>query len=262
MSPKTRKPHKSIWLISPCNRRRPTPSVCTICCCVPGAPTIRAAHGRGAGRKLARFAFPISWRLEALLATGNSYLVENQVDAYEPLYLRVLRIVSARTALGRLPLEGDVGALPAPQGRRSRSAARALALVPRTRMSRRPRCIFWAVWRRARTILLRRALITSARSFAEYPELFLYWTCAVTAWRRLPRGGDGCFFSPVPTAFCELSISPPARGCANFEPNARAKGSSLARARLLASAGLDDWAEVELRSTRHRNEDQPHVGWG
>ena len=26
------------------------------------------------------------WRLEALLAMGNSYLVENQVDGYEPLY--------------------------------------------------------------------------------------------------------------------------------------------------------------------------------
>jgi soluble lytic murein transglycosylase len=43
----------------------------------------------------------------------------------------------------------------------------------------------------------------------------------------------------------------------NFEPNARAK-VRLGRARLLASAGLDDWAEVELRYAA-QNEDQPHV---
>jgi soluble lytic murein transglycosylase len=43
----------------------------------------------------------------------------------------------------------------------------------------------------------------------------------------------------------------------NFEPNARAK-VRLARARLLASAELDDWAEIELRYAA-QSEDQPHV---
>ena len=36
--------------------------------------------------QLARWHPDSTWRLEALLAMGNSYLVENQVDAYEPLY--------------------------------------------------------------------------------------------------------------------------------------------------------------------------------
>jgi hypothetical protein len=36
--------------------------------------------------ELARMHPDSPWRLEALLAMGNSYLVENQVDAYEPLY--------------------------------------------------------------------------------------------------------------------------------------------------------------------------------
>src|ERR1019366_8087179 len=36
--------------------------------------------------ELARLHPDSPWRLEALLAMGNSYLVENQVDAYEPLF--------------------------------------------------------------------------------------------------------------------------------------------------------------------------------
>jgi soluble lytic murein transglycosylase len=43
----------------------------------------------------------------------------------------------------------------------------------------------------------------------------------------------------------------------NFEPNVTAR-LRLERARLLASAGLDDWAETELRYAA-QYEDQPHV---
>jgi soluble lytic murein transglycosylase len=63
--------------------------------------------------------------------------------------------------------------------------------------------------------------------------------------------------SPAAAAFLRGVQFPERARTRNFEPNAAAQ-ERIERARLLASAGLEDWAEGELRYGA-QNEDQPHV---
>jgi soluble lytic murein transglycosylase len=87
----------------------------------------------------------------------------------------------------------------------------------------------------------------------EYPNYF-YTGLARERMAALPPVEVAA--SPV-SSFLRTVDFPTRARVRNFEPNARAK-ARLARARLLASAGLDDWAEIELRYAA-QSEDQPHV---
>ncbi len=202
--------------------------------------------------ELARLHPDSPWRLEALLAMGNSYLVENQVDAYEPLYRACYESFPKEAARGRLPLEGDVGALPAPQGRRPRLAARAPALVPQSDESSAALYFLGRLAEGADDPSAARAYYSEI--IREYPNYF-YTGLARERLAALPADGGGAL-QPV-SSFLRTVDFPTRARVRNFEPNARAR-VRLARARLLASAGLDDWAEIELRYAA-QNEDQPHV---
>ena len=201
--------------------------------------------------ELARLHPDSPWRLEALLAMGNSYLVENQVDAYEPLF---------RACYESFPKEARAAGCHwkvtwAHYLRRKDDARdllrEHLRLFPNADESSAALYFLGRLAEGADDA-------SSARAYyqeivREYPNYF-YTGLARERMAALPPVDVAT--SPV-NSFLRTVDFPARARVRNFEPNARAK-VRLARARLLASAGLDDWAEIELRYAA-QSEDQPHV---
>ena len=205
--------------------------------------------------ELARLHPDSPWRLEALLAMGNSYLIENQVDAYEPLF---------RACYESFPKEARAAGCHwkvtwAHYLRRKDDARdllrEHLRLFPNSDESSAALYFLGRLAEGADDA-------SSARAYygeivREYPNYF-YTGLARERLAALPatEAASSRASTPVSGFLRTVDFATRAR-VRNFEPNARAK-VRLARARLLASAGLDDWAEVELRYAA-QNEDQPHV---
>ncbi len=201
--------------------------------------------------ELARLHPDSPWRLEALLAMGNSYLVENQVDAYEPFY---------RACYESFPKEARAAGCHwkvtwAHYLRRKDDARdllrEHLRLFPNADESSAALYFLGRLAEKADDASAARAYYSEI--VREYPNYF-YTGLARERMAALPPVEVAA--SPV-TSFLRTVDFPVRARVRNFEPNARAK-VRLARARLLASAGLDDWAEVELRYAA-QSEDQPHV---
>jgi len=74
---------------------------------------------------------------------------------------------------------------------------------------------------------------------------------------RSPGAAKGAGQSTAVNEFLRGLSFPPRARTVNFAPNANSN-ARMERARLLAGAGLEDWAEVELRFAA-QNEDQPAV---
>jgi soluble lytic murein transglycosylase len=200
--------------------------------------------------KLARLYPNSKWRMQALVAAASQYLVENQMDSYEPLY---------RACYESFPKD--------PQAvdchwkvtwghylRRRDDAAdllRAhLRLFPG---SENASAALYFLGR------LSEGAHDSSAAFAYYSEITReypnYYYC-ILARDRLAQLGSG---QPSPSTLEFLrSVAFPSRlRILSFEANVTAQ-ARIDRARLLVSAGLPDWAEVELRYGA-QNEDQPHV---
>jgi soluble lytic murein transglycosylase len=201
--------------------------------------------------ELARLHPDSPWRLEALLAMGNSYLVENQVDAYEPLF---------RACYEAFPKEARAAGCHwkvtwAHYLRRKDDARdllrEHLRLFPNADESSAALYFLGRLAEGADDPSAARAYY--GEIVREYPNYF-YTGLARERMAALPPVGVTA--SPV-SGFLRTVDFPTRARVRNFEPNARAK-VRLARARLLASAGLDDWAEIELRYAA-QSEDQPHV---
>jgi soluble lytic murein transglycosylase len=210
--------------------------------------------------ELARLHPDSPWRLEALLAMANSYLVENQVDSYEPLY---------RACYESFPKEARAAGCHwkvtwAHYLRRKDDARdllrEHLRLFPNSDESSAALYFLGRLAEGADDPAAARAYY--GEIVREYPNYF-YRGLARDRIAAMPpletaasSPGSGPANTPVSSFLRSVDFATRAR-VRNFEPNARAK-VRLARARLLASAGLDDWAEVELRYAA-QNEDQPHV---
>ena len=192
-----------------------------------------------------------TWRLEALLAMGNSYLVDNQVDSYEPLY---------RDCYESFPKEARAAGCHwkvtwAHYLRRQDDAAEML----RQHLRQFPNSDESSA---ALYFLARLAEgandPASARAYyseivREYPNYF-YTGLARERMAALPVTAAAA--SPAGDFLRTVAFNTRAR-VRDFEPNATAR-LRLERARLLTSGGLDDWAEVELVYAA-QTEDQPHV---
>ena len=201
--------------------------------------------------ELARLHPDSPWRLEALLAMGNSYLVENQVDSYEPLF---------RACYESFPKEARAAgchwrvtwAHYLHRKDDARDLLREhLRLFPNSDESSAALYFLGRLAEGADDPGSARAYYDEI--VHEYPNYF-YTGLARDRLAALPAAEVAA--SPVNSFLRTVEFGARAR-VRNFEPNARAK-VRLARARLLASAGLDDWADVELRYAA-QNEDQPHV---
>ena len=205
--------------------------------------------------ELARLHPDSPWRLEALLAMGNSYLVENQVDSYEPLF---------RACYESFPKEARAAGCHwkvawAHYLRRKDDARdllrEHLRLFPNADESSAALYFLGRLSEGAGDPSAARAYY--GEIVREYPNYF-YTGLARERMAALPTVEVASSSAGGPVNSFLRTVDFPTRArVRNFEPNARAR-VRLGRARLLASAGLDDWAEIELRYAA-QNEDQPHV---
>ncbi len=201
--------------------------------------------------QLARLHADSNWRLEALLAAGNSYLVDNRIDDYEPLYRACYESFPQEpraagchwkvTWAHYLHRKDDAGGL----------LREHLRMFPNSDDSS---SALYFLGRLAETA----GEPSSARTYygeiiREYPN---YFYTALARERLVDLGAAAAASSPAGEFLRGVAFNTRSR-VRNFDPNATAR-LRLERARLLASAGLDDWAEVELRYAA-QNEDQPHV---
>jgi len=200
--------------------------------------------------RLARLYPNSKWRLEALIASANHYLLQNQIASYEPLYRACYESFPAdplaagchwKVAWGHyLRRNTDAGDLLRAHLRlfpAAETAAGALYFLGRLAENSGDN--------------------GSARAYyeeitREYPNY--YYT--VLARVRLPHVASAAS-SASATAFLRSVKFPERVRSKIFEPNPTAK-VRLERSRMLVQAGLDDWAEGELRFGA-QTEDQPHV---
>jgi soluble lytic murein transglycosylase len=199
--------------------------------------------------RLARLYPNSKWRLDALIAAGNHYLLLNQIDAYEPLYRAGYEAFpNDRQAaychwkvvwghyLRRQPDAADMLKAHLRNYPASPNAAAALYFLGRLAENSGDRA--------------------AARAYYDeilqaYPNYF-YTTLA-----RERLSAVRVAASPATMQFLGTIQFPLRQRSLEFRPNSRAS-ERLERARLLASAGLDEWAETELRFGA-QNEDQPHL---
>jgi len=193
-----------------------------------------------------------TWRLDALLAVANSYLVENQVDSYEPLFRACYESFPKETRAG-----GCHWKVTWAHYLRRKDDARDLLrehlrLFPNSDESSAALYFLARLAEGSDDPAAARAYYSEI--IREYPNYF-YTGLARERLAALPATAAAPSAS-VSDFLHTVTFNTRAR-VRNFEPNATAK-LRLERARLLASAGLDDWAETELRYAA-QNEDQPHV---
>jgi soluble lytic murein transglycosylase len=193
------------------------------------------------------------WRLEALVAVGNHYLVENQIDAYEPIY---------RACYESFPNDPQAAGCHwkvvwGHYLRRREDAADLLRahvrLYPASPQASDALYFLGRLAEGSHDIAGARAYYTEITT--EYPNY--YYT--VLARERLAE----LTATPVPPGpsavnqFLRTVAFPPRARTMNFEPNAATK-ARLERSRMLSTAGLDDWAEGELRFAA-QTDDQPYI---
>jgi soluble lytic murein transglycosylase len=201
--------------------------------------------------QLARLHADSKWRLDALLAMGNSYLVDNQVESYEPLYRACYETFpkEARAAgchwkvtwVHYLRRMGDAADLLRDH----------LRLFPNSDESSGSLYFLGRLAEGSSDPSSARAYYSEI--VREYPNYF-YTGLARERLAALPA--TTAVSSPASDFLHTVAFNTRAR-VRNFEPNVTAR-LRLERARLLASAGLDEWAETELRYAA-QYEDQPHV---
>lgn len=202
--------------------------------------------------RLARVYPRSKWRLEALLVAGNHYLLLNQVEGYEPLYRacyesfpddRQAAYCHWKVAWGeylrRRPDAAEMMRAHLRSYPKSEKAGAALYFLGRLAEDARD--------------------AGSARAYYEeidrfYPNSYY----AMLARRRLEQATIARAALTASTKEFLAAIEfPPRAHTIDFTPNA-ATQRRIERARMLSSAGLDDWAEGELRFGA-RNGDQPHL---
>lgn len=202
--------------------------------------------------QLARLHPQSPWRMEALLIVGNSYLVDNQMDAYEPLY---------RACYESFPLDARAAGChwKVTWGhylrRRADSAdllREHLRMFPASENA--PAALYFLGRLAEASKDQPAARVYYGEVVREYPN---YYYNAL-ARDRLDAAKE---VTPAPSSnaseFLRTIAFPQRSRIRSFEPNATAQ-LRLERSRMLSTAGLDDWAEIELRYAA-QYEDQPHV---
>jgi soluble lytic murein transglycosylase len=199
--------------------------------------------------KLGRLYPQSKWRLDALMADANSHLIENALDLYEPIYRACYESFpkdpQAATChwkvvwshyLRRQPDAADLMRAHLRMFPASEEAPAALYFLGR----------------------LAEASNDAAGARAYYDEIareypnYYYTVLARDRLRQVTVPP-----SPPVKEFLKNIPFPQRSRTLDFVPNVTAK-ARIERAHLLESAGLEDWAEGELRYAA-QNEDQPHV---
>jgi soluble lytic murein transglycosylase len=212
--------------------------------------------------------YPASrWRLESLWALANLNLVDNQIANYEPLY---------RACYESFPSDPRAAECHwkvtwAHYMRRSGDAADYLRAHLRTfpGSDNAPAALYFLARLSESANDATAARVYYNEIIREYPNH--YYT--PLARERLAAGNAGTAVTRLAAVRTPLDANRPDSNPASeflhtiafptrmrardFQANAVAK-ARVERARMLAAASLDDWAEIELRYAA-QNEDQPHV---
>ena len=197
--------------------------------------------------------YPVSkWRLEALLSDANTHLVNNEVDAYQPLYRACYEsfpndpraaVCQWRVAWGEY------------MRRRSDAAEMLkdhLRLFPKSNKTGA------ALYFLGRLAEADREPLQAKAYYEEIRRLFPNDYYAILARQRLSE--STLQRVPPSTAVASFLQSIPFRepsGPMDFRPDSAAR-LRIERARLLATAGLDDWADGELRFGA-KSSDRPYA---
>jgi soluble lytic murein transglycosylase len=191
-------------------------------------------------------------RLNALFSVANSYLVENDYDHYEPLY------ASCYQDFPDDPKAPDCHWKVAWSHYLRRKAdaddflREQLTLYPASYDAPGALYFLGRLAEEANDISSARAYYSEI--VREYPNHY-YMTVAR---ERLSTMANVAFTGPAQGNVFLKQIAFPARSrTRNFDPSPDTI-QRVERARMLAAAGLDDWAEIELRYAA-QYEDQPHA---
>jgi len=208
----------------------------------------------GVLEKLGRLYPNSKWRLESLIASANHSLIENQMQAYEPIYRACYESFPKEPQAAGCHWKVTWGHYMRRQGDAGEMMRAHLRMFPGSEYA--PAALYF-LGRLAEDAKDPSHDVTAARAYydeivREYPNY--YYT--VVARERLKEAGSVAA-SPKVTEFLRGIEFPQRSRTLNFEANATAR-ARIERARLLASAGLDDWAVNELRYGA-QNEDQPQV---
>ncbi|HLW75510.1 MAG TPA: transglycosylase SLT domain-containing protein [Bryobacteraceae bacterium] len=200
--------------------------------------------------KLARLYPNSSWRLQALISDANSHLIDNEFDTYEPLY---------RACYESFPTDPQAAGchwkIAWGHYLRRREDAQEmlrthLRLFPSSENSPAAMYFLGRLAEDAKDPGAARAWYEEIAR--EYPNY--YYT--ILARERLIKV-EHAPASPAVAEFLRSVKFQTRSRKLNFAADANSK-SRIERARLLASADLEDWAEVELRYAA-QNENQPQV---
>jgi soluble lytic murein transglycosylase len=200
--------------------------------------------------RLGRFHRESPWRLQALVAAGNQFLIENQFESYEPLYQECYEsfpkdpqaaVCHWKVSWGHyLRRKADAADLLREQLRvfpASEDASAALYFLGRLAENSHD---------------TGSALAYYGEIAREYPNQFY----ASQARLRLASLGPGAP-SPATPEFLKSVAFPKRMRIENFKPSTTS-AARIERSKLLASAGLDNLAQDELRFGAQAD-DQPHL---
>jgi soluble lytic murein transglycosylase len=190
------------------------------------------------------------WRLESLVAAAGHYLIENQMEAYEPLY---------RACYESFPQESQAASChwKVAWGHYLRRRADAPDLLrAHLRMFPGSEDATAALYFLGRLAEASKDLGAARTYYDEIAREYPNYYYTGLARERLAQM-DKAPASPAVTTFLRGVQFPQRARSRIFDPNAVSQ-ARIERARLLASAGLEDWAEGELRYGA-QNEDQPHI---
>jgi soluble lytic murein transglycosylase len=211
----------------------------------------------GALDELARKYPNSNWRLEALIAAANSYLLENRVDSYEPLFRACYESFPASPKAATCHWKVTWAHYLKRDPDSANRLREHLRLFPASDQASAALYFLGRIAESSNDLASARAYYDEI--IREYPNFFY----AGLARSRIRDWNDSAAAVPVaatssPAAEFLRTVSFPARArVRSFEPDATAK-LRIERARLLSEAGLDDWAEVELRYAA-QNEDRPQL---
>jgi soluble lytic murein transglycosylase len=191
------------------------------------------------------------WRLESLIASANHSLIENQMNTYEPVYRACYESFPKDPQAAGCHWKVTWGHYMRRQADAADMLRAHLRMFPASEYA--PGALYFLG-------RLSEAAHDPASARAYYDEIVreypnYYYT--VVARERLKESLGNVTASPKVNEFLRGIDFPQRARTLNFQPNATAR-ARIERARLLASAGLDDWAVNELRYGA-QNEDQPQV---
>jgi len=200
--------------------------------------------------KLARLYPNSKWRLESLIASANHSLVENQMQAYEPIYRACYESFPKDPQAAGCHWKVAWGHYMRRQADTVEMLRAHLRMFPGSEYAPGALYFLGRLAAGARDAAGARAYYDEI--VREYPNYYYN----VLARDRLREIGSVAPSAKV-TEFLRGLDFPQRSRTLNFEANATAR-ARIERARLLSSAGLDDWAVNELRYGA-QNEDQPQV---